>query len=212
MGWGSLLWDPDPEFDKWHHEWLFDGPVPKIEFSRVSATRARALTLVLDIRNGRECTVAYALSRRRTLDDAIADLRCREGTTIANIGVFSAEGSRLRSGSAESLDGLKSWMSVRKMDHVVWTDLKSNFEQESHGRKPFSVDAGIAHIQSLDAGGKARAAEYVWRAPAFVQTPLRDALQTQLWFARPTERNTPAKDKSCQPLASVPNPVSDSGA
>jgi cation transport regulator ChaC len=92
LGWGSLLWDPDPRFDVWHEEWQFDGPAVKIEFSRVSAKRARALTLVLDSQNGRQCTVAYALSRRRTLDDAIADLRCREQTTIANIGVFSSEG------------------------------------------------------------------------------------------------------------------------
>jgi hypothetical protein len=50
-----------------------------------------------------------------------------------------------------------------KMDHVVWTDLKSNFEQKSYEAKRFSIDATIADIQSLDAEGKARAAEYVWR-------------------------------------------------
>jgi hypothetical protein len=48
----------------------------------------------------------------------------------------------------------------------------------------FSVDAALRYIQrSLDLEGKSKAAEYVWRAPDFVTTPLRAALQMAPWFA-----------------------------
>jgi hypothetical protein len=40
----------------------------------------------------------------------------------------------------------------------------------------------FAHIQALDAIGKAKTAEYVWRAAEFIETPLRTALQSQPWF------------------------------
>ena len=86
LGWGSLLWDQRAEFDKQHEGWQFDGPSLKLEFSRVSETRNNALTLVLDSNNGNSCQVAYALSNRKNPDDAICDLRCREGTTLKNIG------------------------------------------------------------------------------------------------------------------------------
>ena len=79
LGWGSLIWDDNwPKFDEQRGEWLEDGPILPLEFSRVSGkTRGGALTLVIDEANGRECQVMYAMSKRRYPDDAIADLRDR---------------------------------------------------------------------------------------------------------------------------------------
>lgn len=49
LAWGSLIWDDNwPEFDKQRGEWLKDGPILPLEFSRVSASRDKALTLVID--------------------------------------------------------------------------------------------------------------------------------------------------------------------
>jgi hypothetical protein len=48
LGWGSLLWDRKPEFGKWHDDWRADGPLLKLEFSRMSATRLGTLTLAVD--------------------------------------------------------------------------------------------------------------------------------------------------------------------
>ena len=45
LGWGSLLWDQDPVFDARHGAWQADGPKLKLEFSRVSEKRLRALTV-----------------------------------------------------------------------------------------------------------------------------------------------------------------------
>jgi len=61
-----------------------------------------------------------------------------------------------------------------------WTALESNFEKEV--KKPFSVDAAVAYVKTLSRPGKAKAAEYVWRAPEFVQTPVRSALEQEPWF------------------------------
>ena len=49
LGWGSLLWDKTHrEFDRHHSKWKLDGPTLKLEFSRESASRLNALTLVID--------------------------------------------------------------------------------------------------------------------------------------------------------------------
>lgn len=182
LGWGSLLWDPRPDFDEHHHAWQFDGPEIKLEFSRVSQHRRGALTLVIDREKGEICRIAYALSKRKNPEDAICDLRSREGTTRANLGYFFADGWPHQSRDPASLESIRVWSKVKKFDVVVWTDLDSNFEKVCG--KPFEVGAALAHVQSLDAEAKSLAAEYVWRAPAFVDTQLRRALQVQPWFPK----------------------------
>lgn len=47
------------------------------------------------------------------------------------------------------------------------------------------LDAAVNHVQQLPPEGKAMAAEYVWRAPDFVVTPLRETLQAEPWFRKP---------------------------
>lgn len=184
LGWGSLLWDPRNEFDSQREDWQFDGPSLKLEFSRVSRKRSDALTLVIDAKNGKSCLVAYAISKRKSPDDAICDLRCREGATLKKIGFYFADGTREQSRDPESLASIRTWAAKKKMDVVIWTDLESNFKDKSRNRKPFSVESALSHIQALDAKGKAKAAEYVWRAREFIDTPLRKALQSQPWFPR----------------------------
>jgi hypothetical protein len=184
LGWGSLIWDRRKEFDGQHEDWQSDGPNLKLEFSRVSQTRCDALTLVLDAQNGTSCRVAYAISKRENPDDAICDLRCREGTTLSKIGFYLADGTRGQSRDRESFASIGAWAAGKKIDVVIWTDLESNFKDKGRCGKSFSIKNALCHIQALDAEGKAKAAEYVWRAPAFIDTPLRKALQSQPWFPR----------------------------
>jgi hypothetical protein len=82
------------------------------------------------------------------------------------------------------LGSIHGWAAQRKIDHVVWTDLDSNFEKKSLVKKPFTVTAATDQLQMLDGKGKAAAAGYVWRGPEFVRTPLRDAPESAPWFAR----------------------------
>lgn len=182
LGWGSLLWEGGSEFDNWHDPWQYDGPSLKIEFSRISSSRLGALTLVIDAEHGSPTTVAWCLSKRDRIEDAVADLRCREGTTNQNIGFIRLSQQPAMPDPRKMEDRILAWAREKKLDAVVWTALGSNFEEKT--RNPFSVDAVLAYLKTLSPAGKARAAEYMWRAPEFVETPVRSALQTEPWFSR----------------------------
>jgi hypothetical protein len=181
LGWGSLLWDRDASFERQHGPWSYDGPDLKLEFSRISATRAGALTLVIDDDHGTLTTVAWCLSERSALDDAMCDLRCREGTTLGNIGqIIVSPGAEQGSSSTVSGRQIDAWARARGLDAVVWTALSSNFERKT--KRPFTVEAAVSYIKDLDPAAKAKAAEYIWRAPRFVKTGLRSALEAGAWF------------------------------
>lgn len=183
LGWGSLLWDGGHEFDARHGRWEYDGPTLKIEFSRVSKTRGDALTLVIDDQHGSHLQVAWCLSTRQTLEDAVCDLRCREQTRVEDIGYVRLHTQPPTFTNSPTRQELIDWGRQKNLDAIVWTTLENNFQNPEKMRGPFSVDAALAHLQSLDPAGKARAAEYVWRAPIFVKTPLRDTLQREPWFS-----------------------------
>lgn len=182
LGWGSLLWDTRPCFDKQHGDWQSDGPILNLEFSRVSDSRNAALTLVLDNKNGTPCKVSYVFSKRKNPDDAICDLRCREETTLANIGFYFADNSRKYNKNELTIKTIKDWAEAKSIDVVIWTDLVNNFEEKSKFKLPFSIKAAFSHLQALDCEGKKMAWEYISRAPEFIKTPLREALQSQAWF------------------------------
>jgi hypothetical protein len=173
LGWGSLLWEGGDAFDAAHGPWQYDGPYLKIEFSRVSTSRCGALTLVIDAENGVPVCVAWCLSRRQTISEAIEDLSKRERAKEPNIGWIVAGGAA-QCRDAHSLAAIRTWAAKRELDSVVWTDLTSNFTRKL-GR-PFSVAAALAYLQTLDAKDRATALKYIHCAAAFVRTPLRDAL------------------------------------
>lgn len=183
LGWGSLLWEGAAEFDRWHEQWDYDGPTLKIEFSRISETRLGALTLVIDEDHGSPTTVAWCLSKRQNPEDTICDLRCREGTTIKNIGrIFVASYVECFDRNNEE-HAIAAWAKEKQIDVVAWTSLKSNFKEKA--KRTFSVEEVISYVKTLDSEGKVKAAEYVWKAPNFVQTPVRAALQREPWFSPP---------------------------
>lgn len=182
LGWGSLYWDTGDEFCKWiEMPWADDGPKLKLEFSRISETRCGALTLVIDLDHGSDTTVAWCRSRRKKIEDAVADLRCREGTTMGNIGYVRLDGQTAQPSKIEGK--IITWAKEKQLNAVVWTTLQSNFNKKTGN--PFSVKNAITYLKTLTPQGKAKAAEYVWRAPKFVQTPLRTALQQEPWFSKP---------------------------
>jgi hypothetical protein len=183
LGWGSLLWEGGAEFDRWHEQWHYDGPTLKIEFMRVSKKRLGALTLVIDEEHGLPTTVAWCLSKRQNPEDAVCDLRCREETTIENIRRISvASNVECCEGNNEE-NAIATWARGKTIDAVVWTALKSNFEEKAG--HPFSVEAVVSYVKTLNPEAKVKAAEYVWRTPDFVQTPVRTALQREQWFSAP---------------------------
>jgi len=108
----------------------------------------------------------------------MADLRSREGTTMANIGQLQVLEPPPTDGTTAGAIAL--WARENSIAAVVWTKLSTNFEAEV--KKPFSVAEALAHLSRLTPQGKARAAEYLWRAPEFVRTPVRTAMQREPWF------------------------------
>ncbi len=182
LGWGSLLWDRQPDFDEQRRSlnWEPDGPTLKIEFSRVSDKRGGALTLVIDESTKTDVRVSWCESKRRAIDDAVCDLQRREGTIRRNIGVLDLSTSADRDNQLAST--IRAWAIPKRLDAVVWTALKSNFEDEDKAGKPFSVDSALEYLRDLSPQGQARAAEYIARAPDFVKTPLRAAVQREEWF------------------------------
>lgn len=182
LGWGSLLWEESQkDFDDQHEGWNFDGPSLKIEFSRKSSSRGNALTLVIDPIHGHECRVAYTLSKRPNPDAAIIDLRAREKTIEGNIGRFFADGSRRHSRNSAALDGIGVWARSKSIDVVLWTDLPGSFDNVPQSD---FLNVAVDHVQHLPPEGKVKAAEYVWRAPSFVATPLRRVLEVAPWFPK----------------------------
>lgn len=178
LGWGSLLWDKRPEFDDYHEEWQAEGPSLPLEFSRYSTSRDGALTLVIDAVHGAPCRSAFALSTRRDPDDAIADLRCREGSIMRRMGYYFRDGSRQCQPHVP--DTIGPWAAMNGIDVVIWTGLPGNFEEKV--KKPFSIENAMAHLQSLSDDAKAGALNYIRQAPGLVVTPLRTTLAAQAWF------------------------------
>ena len=91
LGWGSLIWEQKDDFNKYIGVWKEDGPILPIEFSRISDSRNGALTLVIDPDNGYQVRTKYTLSKRENPEDAVCDLRTREGTVIRHIGLIDLE-------------------------------------------------------------------------------------------------------------------------
>jgi hypothetical protein len=193
LGGGSLLWEGGAEFDRWHDEWRPDGPLLMLEFSRVSSRRLDALTLVIDREHGVPNKVAWCISRRPDPDDVIADLRCREDTTLKNIGhVLLAQLGGKKPDDQPARD-IAVWAKDHELDAVVWTKLASNFL--SRTKRPFSVSEAVAHLKKLSTAGKVKAAEYICRAPEFISTPLRSAVQKEPWFVEKVAHDSERTDQ-----------------
>ena len=185
LGWGSLIWDLQSKH-QWFQDtidvWQAEGPTLPIEFCRISSSRERALTLVLQPTPiGSPCRVSFAVSKRGDLADVIADIAKREDCGVAKIGCCLAAEPANATGQYPNLCAtIQRWLDniEPKLDAVVWTDLENNFEERSDRMKPFSVGEALIHLKRLPPGGRSKAAEYVWRAPDFVQTKLRRKIET----------------------------------
>jgi hypothetical protein len=90
---------------------------------------------------------------------------------------------------------------ARQVDAVVWTALPSNFDAEVH--KPFSIAEAVRHLSGLTPVAKVKAAEYIWRAPDFVRTPLRTALERSPWFVERTSEEPGLESKPLTPFRHI---------
>jgi len=181
LGWGSLLWDPrDLQLAA---EFKLGGPSLPIEFCRVS--KNHRLTLIIDEGFGTLCETYAAPSAYDTLEEAVENLRLREGMSgTADVG-FVEVSTQQRSPAAtqrhpHALETITDWTLHAGYDAAIWTALDYNFEKQTG--EPFSVTAAMRFLTKLeqeDPEAFARALEYINRAPAATQTPVREAVAAQ---------------------------------
>lgn len=180
VGWGSLLWEPSHDFNSILslRDWDPLGPNLMLEFSRISARRAGALTLVVDRVNGAECGTFFNVASLQTIGEVRHALAKREGCRLNDIGYIDNLGGNEQSRDVEVATLIREWSLQRRMDAVVWTDLPSNFEQKCGGvpiGTAFSVESALSHLKSLPEIGRQNAHEYLSRSPERIETPLKSA-------------------------------------
>lgn len=187
LAWGSLVWDKR-DLPKIRMDWARGGPALPIEFSRISESRDDILTLVIDPKNGVRIPTRFSDSSRSYLEDAICDLRSREGTIYSRIGfVDLVNGTSRCNAYPEAEIELRKWASDNKYDAVVWTDLSSNFYEYKEKKISFSVENAIEHIKSLKRNATKSAFKYIHRAPEEADTPFRNVIQKDDWYKRMIE-------------------------
>jgi hypothetical protein len=170
LGWGSLIWRPDGL--KAVGDWCFDGPTLPIEFSRISDNKR--LTLVIDEINGVPVTTRFIRSACATLEDAIENLRVREGAPSAkgigyvNMADESFSATALKRHKATAYE-IAKWGRTRSADAVVWTAVGARWTLEGS----FTVEAAAKYLVNLPEPERAQAHEYVFKAPEEIQTPVR---------------------------------------
>lgn len=175
LGWGSLIHEPGEEFKSQIKQWVHDGPILPIEFSRVSSSRIGALTLVIDPDNGAPVKTWYVLSTRLDPEDAVCDLRTREETVIRCIGLMDTRTEFCRSNWTFVADKIRLWLYEKGFRAVVWTDLPSNYTD-------FTPNKALEYLKQLTPESQRAARQYIKLIPPEVKTPLRSIVSNDSWF------------------------------
>ncbi len=183
LGWGSLLWSTQglPVRGAWRD----DGPRLPIEFMRISADGR--LTLIVE-RGGAVVGTYRAAVDVASIEEAVEVLARREGCTERNVGRWTPACGGSATVVPEVVPAIGAWAEAVGLAGVVWTDLAPLFRSRT-GRS-FSAAAAVDYLASLeDPETRARAEEYIRRAPAQTRTAVRALAEERLGW-------TPLEDES----------------
>jgi hypothetical protein len=148
----------------------------RVEFLRQSDSGL--ITLVLHP-SGTDIRSHWALLSVNAIADGIEVLREREGTPkVSAIGHWSVGES-----APEMIADLADWADSRGINHVVWTALPPKFHGEAE-RVPSAQDI-VGHLKSCAGDIRARAEEYIRRAPRATQTRYRQIIESELGWTPP---------------------------
>lgn len=167
IAWGSLTWEPRTL--KYRGEWSPGGPILPIEFSRIS--QDGRLTLVIDMHHGVPIETLFAKADTYNLEQARNNLMEREGTNPRGIGDIQ-KGKTPKTTIEQTI---LEWIKIHGFDAAVWTALGPNFEEETG--EPYSVATALKYLKPLEGEEKAKAVEYIAKAPSSVQTPFRKSFK-----------------------------------
>jgi len=175
LGWGSLIWERGSLARQVRGKWKSGGPELPLEFSRKSASRDGALTLVIDSTHGQASSTRFITSSRRTLEKARLDLKERESVlSVDSIGYVDVTAGNSGGATKEILNAIRKWASKMGYDAVIWTALQSNFDD-------FTVERAVQYLRDLPVRGNRKAKEYIENAPPEVDTPLRRYVSGVEW-------------------------------
>jgi hypothetical protein len=142
FAWGSLLWDS--EGLNLQTKWKKTNIKLPLNFSRISDYGQGRLTLVIDNINGISNPIYYAITNTTNLNNAIQNLKIREGTISKYIGYINLKNNTSRYSdrlTKVDIEKFRSFAIKNNIDAIVWTDLYPNF-------KNFSTENALKYIDS----------------------------------------------------------------
>jgi hypothetical protein len=179
LGWGSLIWNPkNLEIDKTigKNGWQDDGPMLPIEFARIS--KDGRLTLVI-VPGEKKVQTLYAISKFGELDHAVLDLAVREGCGRNKIGCYNKSENNFFHDNFTCKNNIESWINSKEdIDAVIWTNLSKRFFDKIG--MEWNENNVVNYLNTLPVDIKVRAEEYIRKAPAIVNTPIREAIEAEL--------------------------------
>ena len=184
-----------------------DGPRLPIEFSRVA--KDGRVTLVIDEHARPIVTWAVGLAVD-DLEAAIEALGRRERIGPARwstwIGAQTA-GEPLETrgeASASTRASVAAWLPESGFDAVVWTALPSRRPDGAFAAP--TTRALVDHLRGLEGEARARAEEYIRRAPATVATERRARFEAELGWTRSDAPPNPATPGVPEAPPNAPTP------
>lgn len=140
LSWGLLSWDVAKNQERGFHvtgEWHADGPELPLEYLRHSLDGQ----IILVINPGsKSVPTLWVQSGFNFLNQAISNLRKREGTIEQNIGFLDLTTQRRRTKFPTIIPGITDWAVAKGFEGVIWTEFSPNL---------FGKDGTVEEIKNL---------------------------------------------------------------
>jgi hypothetical protein len=181
LGWGSLIWQPkELEFNK-EIGWESDGPMLPIEFARIS--KDGRLTLVIT-EEGTLVPTFYAISKYKSIEEAVLNLVVREGSVRRSIGSYDKTSNEFFPINFEPSQNILDWLNIKTdIDAVIWTNLGENWNIKNEKHEIIRLidsDKRIDYLKELKGNTRALAEEYIRKTPIQIQTKYRKLIEDEL--------------------------------
>jgi len=176
IGFGSLIWNlaSGGKALNLPSRWHKDGPLLRVEYSRVSSDHR--LTLVI-VRDAEPQQTLWAYSGYGTVEDARENLRVREGRGVLTeeIGAWTAGSHQ---GGDEDAQAVSRWARAKRLDGVVWTRLPPK-DADGHSTRMLEARSR-QYLSRLMGKDRTLAEEYIRKTPGQINTEVRKLARERL--------------------------------
>ena len=172
LGWGLLTWDTELNKEREFNvvgEWKTDGPELPIEFLR--HTLDGKIISVINPGSSPVRTL-WIESGLEYINQAVSNLRKREGTIEQNIGYLDINLNLKRTRFSSIIEVIKNWAISKGIEGVVWVDLSSNIDEKDR-----TVEGLKKLIQNASSKEKESIKSYLMNTHDQIQTDYREDLQ-----------------------------------